>query len=116
MNPRHRSCLELLVNGHVEAFSELFTLTQNNDALANDEASLVALQQDLAIAEHSHRSNDIATEYEARRRLAEQFEASGDVSTALHFRKSCLDSSPAADKAQLVESYISLGKTLERHG
>eukprot|EP00051_Salpingoeca_urceolata_P014902 m.190210 g.190210 ORF g.190210 m.190210 type:complete len:451 (+) comp18223_c2_seq1:2044-3396(+) len=117
---RHNVCLELLVAGHVEAFDELFELTETHESgqqLSADERTLRTLQRNLSIAEAASRKGDDAQVIAARRRAAEHLEEGGNDAAAAHFRKSCMDlATRSSDAASKTNAWESLGLLAERRG
>lgn len=114
--PRQRTCLELLVAGQVEAFSEVFHLTADHEAaIAADKDALRTLKRNLAVAENGLRAGDHEAAYAARRRLAEHFTSTGELDIAADQRRKGLAVARASAVPALeADAQLSLGLLAEQ--
>ena len=117
---RQRVCLDMLVQGQVEAFIELFDLTQadhDKTNLAKDKDAMRTLKRNLAVAEVALRDGDYATAYAARRRQAEDFASKGQTRNAALQREAALEVASGANEPALVaDALLSRGLLQEKSG
>lgn len=116
-SPRERACTELLLSGHVEAFTALFVLTTSTTDTHHGE-KLVVLQKHLVRAEDADRLNDTTGAYQAYKHLATYFEQIGNLETALQFRNRCnaLVEAAGGNNTRKIEACYLTGVSMEKAG
>lgn len=115
---RRGVCLELLISGHVNAFVELYQVSESAPGIQQSEADLRLLQRELSAAEQAARASNNGECFLARRRLAEAFQTAGSEDVSQHFWDSCLQYSKNLGDggAQIAETYRAIGVKMEEEG
>ena len=100
---RHSLCVEILMNGYVESFMDLFNLSgdlDSNDITEEDKKHLYFLTEFLTLAESGHNEGDSEKVYDSLLQLAEHFETRGDYKKAVSFHERCLKAARATGNSK----------------
>ncbi|KAL1503767.1 hypothetical protein AB1Y20_012235 [Prymnesium parvum] len=121
-------CIDILVNGHVQAYVDFFYLTHRPESVhAADEPSTAQLgippaklpfvKVQLAEAETARRRGDTGAVFTAYEQLAAFFTDLSDQRTAIYFWEKCLEISQlTSDVAGETKTTLALGVAHERSG
>ena len=112
---RRNVCLELLVAGQVEAFSELYAISEDTPALSENEDLLRSFQKQLSAAETADRSGNKSACFSARKSLAELSQRSGLAGISKHFWDSCFKYM-ADSPQQQAETHCAMAEKLFNEG
>jgi tetratricopeptide (TPR) repeat protein len=123
-------CIDILVNGHVQAYVDFFYLTHRPESAQPVEgtehteglrgippAKLEFVKTQLAEAETARRRGDTAAVFAAYEGLAEFFTSLGDQRTAVYFLEKCLEITQlTSDVAGETKTTCALGVAHEKSG
>jgi len=116
----HNTCLELLINGNVDAFVELFELTSkdpDDNGIAEDTAKLRKMQAALGDRDVKWGADDKLGAYESMKQLADWFKELNDLAVARQFCLSALRCAKVVGAQEVVaEAHMNLGLVYEQQG
>lgn len=93
---KRQVCVDVLLEGYVHAYVDLFYLTHRNDPQSNtsiqiSESEMNKLRENLTQAEQARRTGDTQTVFKSYTRLAAYYNDIQDVKTAIFFYEKCLE-------------------------
>lgn len=93
---KRQVCVDVLLEGYVHAYVDLFYLTHRNDPQSNtpiqiSESEMNKLRENLTQAEQARRSGDTQAVFKSYTRLAAYYNDIQDVKTAIFFYEKCLE-------------------------
>lgn len=121
-------CIDILINGHVQAYVDFFYLTHRPESVhapedqVNDEMNIPAsklphVKTMLSEAETARRRGDTAAVYAGYQQLAELFAELTDQRTAIYFWEKCLEITQlTSDITGEIHATLALGLAHEKSG